>query len=235
MHRILIKVSFGLCVFPLLCSCADTTKTPRRHIHAGRITSQQGHSVVIYPERQENPLPKYSWPTPQRPVITKYSFHCHGSLTSIETEKGTIYDCDGLNHSLYKTFPIHSRIIAITRLIHAHSTLSIIEGFCCHKHVRFLKASGKNLSNKHLEGNAALLFSDKELSVETLRSILHPLYKKKCLYPCSIEFITTETTLSNEEFIITLIRENKGTYLAIEMLYDLENAQPVRVPPSPLS
>ncbi|SYX08651.1 hypothetical protein C834K_0173 [Chlamydia poikilotherma] len=235
MHRILIKTSLGFFLFPLICSCTNSTETPHRHIRAGRITSQQGHSVVIYPESRENPLPKYSWPTPQRRVITRYSFHCHGSLISIETENGTLYDCDGLNHSLCKIFPIHSRIIDITRLLNTHNTISIVEGFCCHKHFRFLKASGETLSIKHLNGNAALLFTDKKLSMDSLSSLLRSLYKKKNTYPCSIDFITTETTLQNEEFLITLTRKDKGTYLAIEMLYDLEKGQPIETPPSPLS
>ncbi|QVE48713.1 hypothetical protein SBV42_02875 [Chlamydia crocodili] len=235
MHRILIKISFGLFLFPLLCSCTNSTETPCRHIRAGRITSQQGHSVVIYPKKQDRSLPNYSWPTPQQRVITGYSFHCHGSLISIETEKGTLYDCDGLNHSLCKIFPIHSRIIDITRLLNTLNTISIIEGFCCHKHFRFLKASGEMLSTKHLHGNAALLFTDKELSIDTLSSLLRSLYKKKRIYPCSIDFITSEKSLGNEEFLITLLRKDKGTYLAIEMLYDLEKNQPIETPPSPLS
>ncbi|WP_375793631.1 hypothetical protein O1W69_00675 [Chlamydia sp. 12-01] len=235
MHRILIKISFGLFLFPLLCSCTGTTEAPRRHIRAGRITSQQGHSVVIYPERKENLLPKYSWSTPQQPVITAYSFHCHGSLISIETEKGTLYDCDGLNHSLCQNFPIHPRIIDITRLLNTHYRFSIIEGFCCHKHFRFLKASGKVLSTKHLNGDAALLFTEKEFSLDTLCSLLRPLYRKKCAYPCSVDFITTETTLKNEEFLITLIRKDDGVYLVIEMLYDLERAQPIVASSSSLS
>lgn len=235
MLRILIKISFGLLLFPLICACSPATKTSHRHIRAGRITSQQGHSVIIYPEIQDSPLPKYHWPTPQQAVITAYSFHCHGSLGAKETEQETLYDCDGLNHSLCKKFSIHPRIIDITRLLHKQYPLSIVEGFCCHKHFRFLTASGKSLSTKHLSGNAALLFTEKDIHLETLSSILSPLYKKKSIYPCSIDFTTTKTTVGNEEFLITLIPKDTGNYLSIEMLYDLETTRPIEVPPSSLT
>ncbi|SFV97826.1 hypothetical protein [Chlamydia abortus] len=233
MLRILIKISFGLLLFPLVCACSKATETAHRHIRAGRITSQHGHSVIIYPEIQDSPLPQYPWPTPQQSVITAYSFHCRGSLSAKKTEQETLYDCDGLHHSLCKKFSIHPRIIDITRLLHKEYPLSIVEGFCCYKHFRFLTASGESLSTKHLSGNAALLFTEKAIRLETLRSIFSPLYKKQSIYPCSIDFTTTQTTIGNEEFRITLIPKDTGNYLSIEMLYDLETLRPIEVPPSP--
>lgn len=154
---------------------------------------------------------------------------------SRETEMGTLYDCDGLNHSLCKHFSIHPRIIDITRLLHNLCPLSIVEGFCCHKHFRFLKASGQLLSTKHLSGDAAILFTEEEPSIQILCSRLSSLYKKKSAYPCSTVFIMGETTLRNEEFLLTLVKKDGGTYLSIEMLYDIEKAQPIVVPLSSLS
>ncbi|WP_348664152.1 hypothetical protein [Chlamydia vaughanii] len=230
---ILINISFRLILLFILCGCS-TTPQKRRAIHAGRVTSQQGCSVILYPQDQPCSPPEYHWLTPKQSVITSYSFHCRGTTSLLNTEEDTIYDCDGFNHSLFKNFSVHPRIIDITRVLHKQYTVEILEGFCCYKHFRFLKAGGKSISPKHLIGSAVLLSTSQNLSMEILSSLLQSLYKKKQTYPFPKEFLFTETTVSNGEFLITATKEEGNTLLSIEMLYDLETSQPINEPSSPL-
>ncbi|AQT77930.1 hypothetical protein [Chlamydia gallinacea] len=209
----------------ILCGCSSSSTT--RNIHSGRITSQQGYPVILYPQEKECPSPQYPWPSLKKPIITTYSFYCRGTSQFLETETDILYDCDGFTHSLCKNFPFHPRLIDITRVLNKQYSLSIREGFCCQKHLNFLQALGIALPKKHLQGNAVRIWISETPSVEELNRALLSLYKKTSTYPMTIEFSTTNTTLSNGEFFITLTPENLGTLLSIELLYDIETSQKI--------
>lgn len=224
---------FLLLLVCVLCGCSSSSTT--RNIHSGRITSQQGYSVILYPHEKNVPLPNYLWPTPRKPIITQYSFYCRGASLSLETETDVLYDCDGFSHSLHKKFPSYQRLVDIIRILNKHYTLVIREGFCCRKHFHFLQALGKTLSTKHLQGTAVLIWMYETPSLNTLNKLLRSLYKKNQTYPIVTEFSTTDTTLSNEEFLITITTETLGTCLSIELLYDLETSQKIMTPPPNLN
>lgn len=219
----LMRKLFLFLLFCVFCGCSSSSTT--QNVHSGRITSQQGFPVILYPQEKACPPPAYCWPTPQKPIITEYSFHCQGASLSLETADDTLYDCDGFAHSLYNNFPIYPRLIEITRVLNYHFPLSIREGFCCQKHFRFLQASGKSLSPKHLQGAAVLIWTAETLSFDTLRPSLASLYKKNIVYPIPTEFSIAGTTLYNGEFSITLTPDSLGTWIAIELLYDLETSR----------
>lgn len=216
------------CLLLLLCvlyGCSSSSTT--RNIHSGRITSQQGYPVILYPQEKECLPPQYPWSSPQKPIITAYFFYCRGASQFLETETDILYDCDGFTHSLCKNFPFHTRLIDITRVLNKQYSLTVREGFCCQKHLNFLQASGVTLPKKHLQGTAVLIWISETPSTDVLSRVLLSLYKKNSTYPMTIEFSTTDTTLSNGEFFITLTPENVGTLLSIELLYDIETSQKV--------
>lgn len=158
---------------PFLLTLTSCTKSKPYSYTLDHIVSHHHHPVILYPTNENNPLPTYSWPTPTTPIISPYSFHCQGSSSPLTCPLGEIYDCDGLRHSISKGFPIHPTIIALTRILNRHFPLSILEGYCCAKHLRFLEYSGQHRSKKHLTGEAAILVLRGTISPGEIATILN--------------------------------------------------------------
>ena len=103
-----------LCLLSLLSGCSSPTSPS--HIEAARVTTQSSGQLILYPSIESRPAPTYNWPTPKSPVITNYSFHCHGASGSLSTEESLIFDCDGIKH-LAKPFFVHPLLLTIAQLI----------------------------------------------------------------------------------------------------------------------
>ncbi|MBQ8498635.1 hypothetical protein [Chlamydia sp.] len=210
MSRILILF---LNISGLLSGCSEPPRSS--HIEAARITTQSSGSLILYPSVETQSVPTYDWPTPKSPVITDYSFHCHGTSSSLDTKETLIFDCNGIKH-LAKPFSIHPLLVAIVQHIHHQIPVTIEEGYCCPMHHRFLQASGSAVSNKHCQGKAAIISTQHPISSQMLAPILAKLYKGPPLP--SKTLILSENTIENEDFIITFSFRNNKPALIIEIL-----------------
>ncbi|WP_100934552.1 hypothetical protein [Candidatus Chlamydia corallus] len=213
----------------LLASCSLSKHRCVRFVTAERITSQKDCPVVLYPKSEPIAPPLYDWLSPNKHVLTAYSFYCRGEEGFLSTPEGILYDCQGLHHSIIKEEfrYIHPRLIEVVRLLQQHHPkVSIIEGFCCRKHFRFLEASGVFLSQLHLQGTAALLILDPPLSVENILAIIKKLYTKKS-DPSLTNFIVTEATLSNSELRLTRKDLGLHTQITLEILNSLQKDEVV--------
>lgn len=200
----------------LLCLCCLTlpscTKKSRVFLPE-RITRQHEHSVVIFPQEYELPLPSYAWDTPSSPVITTYSFCCKGNAAYIETPNGEFYDCRGLDHSMLTSFPIHPKLILLSRALATYFPLTIVEGYCCKKHLLFLQESGHHISTRHQEGLAALLFLPTLLTIEQASVLLSKALPKEPPFTPS-----SPNQMKNSICQITLHPLPGGTEVSIEIL-----------------
>ncbi|WP_201456643.1 hypothetical protein [Chlamydia sp. 17-3921] len=212
---IVLKIIFWICIVLCLSGCFNDNYFPGETL-AERVISQKGCPVLLHPPQQNIAPPSYSWHSPSNSVITSYSFLCRGQSSSIDSLKGSIYDCDGLNHSLTnESFKeIHPKLIEISRLLQkSYSELSVLEGFCCARHFQFLEASGKLISPKNLLGKAAILAIPGHLSIESISNVL------KNLFPTPAKtFQISDTILECLEYRLTLYTEQNQTKILIEIL-----------------
>ncbi|AEB41461.1 hypothetical protein [Chlamydia pecorum] len=208
----LLKTIFCLSFLPLLSSCSSKNSSSCETL-AERIFSQKGCPVLLHPPQEKRSPPCYPWHPYPNPVLTRYAFLCQGREACIETPEGILYDCNGFNHSLkeerFKT--IHPKLIELSRkLQQSYPRLSIVEGLCCQKHFRFLQASKKSPSEKHLSGHAALITIPEELSLEDLCKAL------KAKHP--IRDLRDPSILEISEARLSLYREGDTSSLLIEIL-----------------
>ena len=194
-----------LCLLSLLSGCSSPTSPS--NIEAARVTTQSSGQLILYPSIESRPAPTYNWPTPKSPVITNYSFHCHGASGSLSTEESLIFDCDGIKH-LAKPFFVHPLLLTIAQLIHHHFPITVEEGYCCPMHYQFLQVSGVPLSEQHCKGLAAIVATQQSISPQMLAPILTKLYKGPPLPSKTITL--SQTSIQNEDFKITsTFRKNK--------------------------
>ncbi|SPN73702.1 hypothetical protein C10C_0541 [Chlamydia serpentis] len=194
-----------------------------RYVIAERITSQKDCPVILYPKNYLIQPPLYNWQSPNKPAITAHSFHCRGQGGSLSTPEGILYDCEGLRHSITQEVSryIHPKLIEMVRLLQQdHPKLTIIEAFCCSKHFRFLEASGIFLSQGHLQGTRVLLNLNPPLPTEEILQIPNKLYKKKS-DPHLTQFTITESTMSNQEVLLTWKSHDSHTEISLEILHHL--------------
>lgn len=215
-----------VCSIVFCLGCSKDTSHPYLVIPE-RITSQLGIPVTLYPISEEVPNPRYDWQCPKHHIITKYSLHCRGHQEKLETDDCILYDCDGLQHSLFQEFFVFPRLVTIIRLLNTHFPCSIVEGYCCPNHLAFSSAQGNHLSKKHLIGAAALLSLPDSISLDHIKRILPALYTQKQVLPFIKEFQKSEVMLENGEFSLKIQKMDGYSYLTIEILYDLENNIPV--------
>ncbi|ACZ33559.1 conserved hypothetical protein [Chlamydia pneumoniae LPCoLN] len=211
----------------LLTSCSFSKNSRTCFVTPERITSQKDCPVLLHPKSTTISPPLYDWISPNREVITAYSFYCRGQGNSIITPEGVLYDCDGLHHSITKEEfrYIHPRLIEVVRLLQQdHPKVSIIEAFCCPKHFHFLEASGISLSQLHLEGTAATFALDPPLPMEKLLATIKKLYTKNS-DPSLTNFIVTEATLTNPELRLTQQDLGSHTEITVEILDNLQNKE----------
>ncbi len=205
-----------LCLSSLLSGCS-TDNRQTSYIEAARITTQSSGSLILYPVIEPRSAPTYHWPTPKSPVITNYSFHCHGTSGSLSTEETLVFDCNGIKH-LAKPFSIHPLLVTIAQYIHHHFPITIEEGYCCPMHYKFLLTSDTSISEQHCKGLAAIVSTQQPVSPQMLAPILSKLYRGLPLP--SKTFTLSHNTIQNEDFIITSTFKKGKPVLVIEVHHE---------------